>query len=106
MPSPNSNRFLVNPANDTDLPRFGGDGTSGGMSDDWKKSVEDRLGQLHTDAREIRNDLTTLKVDIATIKENMRHLPTQTWLFKAMAGMVATMGVIVAVIVRFLPAAQ
>ncbi|WP_420478268.1 hypothetical protein [Brevundimonas sp. FT23028] len=32
----------------------GGGGTSGGM-DDWKASVEDRLGGLRDDVRELRN---------------------------------------------------
>lgn len=81
----------------------GGDGTSGGMTEDWKKSVEDRLVDLRTDMRELRDAAGDLKVDIATIKENMRHLPTQTWLFKAMAGLVAAMGVVTAIIIRFVP---
>lgn len=76
------------------------------MSDDWKKSVEDRLGNLHSDLRDLRSDVTTLKVDMATIKENIRHLPTQTWLFKAMAGLVVAIGGVVALAVRFIPHAS
>lgn len=33
----------------------GGDGTSGGMSDDWKESVDRQLGQLHGDVRALLN---------------------------------------------------
>lgn len=32
-----------------------GDGTGGGMSEDWKKNVEDRLVELRTDVRELFN---------------------------------------------------
>lgn len=31
----------------------GGGGTSGGMSDDWKTSVESRLSDLHSDIRNL-----------------------------------------------------
>lgn len=37
-------------ANDA-LQNAGGGGTSGGMSDDWKESVDRQLGQLHGDVR-------------------------------------------------------
>lgn len=33
----------------------GDDGTSGGMSDDWKSSVDRQLGQLHNDVRALLN---------------------------------------------------
>jgi hypothetical protein len=33
----------------------GGDGTSGGVSDDWKASVDRQLGQLHSDVRALLN---------------------------------------------------
>jgi hypothetical protein len=35
------------------LQQGGGGGTSGGMSDDWKSSVDAQLGQLHADARNL-----------------------------------------------------
>lgn len=34
-----------------ELRQGSGDGTSGGMSDDWKASVDRQLGQLHGDVR-------------------------------------------------------
>lgn len=92
------------PAND-DLNHFGGRG--GGMSDDWKKSVEDRLASLQADMREQRSDIVNIKIDIGTIKENMRHLPTKPWMFTVLASMVTVMIVlltfIMGAIVRFLP---
>ncbi|QSR18442.1 hypothetical protein [Novosphingobium sp. KA1] len=33
----------------------GGDGISGGMSDDWRESVDRQLGQLHSDVRALLN---------------------------------------------------
>lgn len=36
---------------ESDLKNGGGNGTSGGVTDDWKSSVEARLGQLHKDVR-------------------------------------------------------
>jgi hypothetical protein len=33
----------------------GGGGTSGGMTDDWKESVDRQLGQLHADVRALLN---------------------------------------------------
>jgi hypothetical protein len=35
------------------LKAAGGDGTSGGMSDDWKESVNEQLKQLHGDVRNL-----------------------------------------------------
>lgn len=75
-----------------------GGGISGGM--------EDRVSRLEKAVDRLQTDVGDIRVDMATVKENLRHLPTQTWMFKAMAGMIAAMGVIVAVIVRFLPAAH
>jgi hypothetical protein len=37
------------------LKNGGGDDTSGGMTDDWKKSVDSQLGQLHRDVRALLN---------------------------------------------------
>lgn len=37
------------------LSNLGGGGTSGGMSDDWKESVDRQLTQLHGDVRALLN---------------------------------------------------
>jgi hypothetical protein len=37
------------------LRKQGGDDTSGGMTDDWKASVDRRLGELHNDVRALLN---------------------------------------------------
>jgi hypothetical protein len=88
----------------------GGGDNHGGMSDDWKKSVEDRLGELRSDVREVKSDTTNLKVDVATIKENLRHLPTKPWMFTTLATMVmviiALITFITGMMIRFLPHAS
>lgn len=40
----------------------GGDGTSGGMSDDWKASVDQQLNRLHDDVRNLLYGLLALAV--------------------------------------------
>lgn len=86
-----------------DLKSGSGGGTSGGMSDDWKKSVEDRLSGLQADGRALRTDVTTLMVDVATMKENIRHLPTKPWMFAALLMLLTAVGTIVTIVVRFVP---
>lgn len=66
--------------------------------------MEDRIIRLEKIVDKLQTDVGDIRIDMATVKENLRHLPNQTWMFKAMAGMIGAMGVIVAVIVRFVPA--
>lgn len=77
-------------------------GTSGGM--------EDRIVRLEKSVEKIGDQLVTVREDIATIKENIRHLPTKPWLFTTLATMVTSMIVlltfIMAALVRFLPHAN
>jgi hypothetical protein len=47
------------------LPSGGGGGTSGGMTDDWKASVEQRLGSLHDDLRAMLKVGTAAAVALA-----------------------------------------
>lgn len=61
------------------------------------------VSQVKLDVREIRTDVGALRVDVATLKENVRHLPTKVWIGTVMAGMVAAIGGLVAIIVRFIP---
>ena len=70
-------------------------GTSGGM--------EERLTRVEKNVDQLAKDVTDIRVDIATIKENVRHLPTKPWLFTALAGVIAAIGAIVTMVVRFVP---
>jgi len=45
-----------------DLKNGGGGGTYGGMSDDWKASVEQQLNRLHDDVRNLLYGLLALAV--------------------------------------------
>ncbi|HKY80857.1 MAG TPA: hypothetical protein VJM09_05225 [Sphingobium sp.] len=53
------------------------------------------------------DQLTAVQVDIATVKENIRHLPTKPWIFTTLASMLGIMltllTFIMAALVRFLP---
>lgn len=44
-----------------------------------------------------------LSSDLATIKENVRHLPGKTWMFTTLAAMLAALAAIVTVITRLVP---
>lgn len=72
--------------------------------------MEERLSRVEKVVEKPQTDMTEVRVDIATIKENVRHLPTKPWLFTTLAALTTTMIVILtfimAALVRFLPHAQ
>lgn len=84
------------------LQKGGGGGTSGGM--------EDRVARLEKSVEKIGDQMVTIREDIATIKENVRHLPTKPWIFTTLAAMVTVMitlmTFITGMLIRFLPHAQ
>lgn len=84
------------------LKNLGGGGTSGGM--------EERVARLEKSVEKIGDQMVTVREDIATIKENMRHLPTKPWIFTTLASMVivmiALMTFITGMMIRFLPHAS
>ncbi len=45
----------------------GGDGTSGGVTDDWKASVDRQLAQLHDDARRAESRLAAAAIALAAM---------------------------------------
>ena len=49
------------------LQRGGGGGTSGGVTDDWKASVDRQLGQLHGDVRALLRVGTGAAVGLAAL---------------------------------------
>lgn len=82
----------------------GGGGTSGGMEERVAK-LEAGVEHLQGDVVDLRGDMKTVLTEMATLKENVRHLPTKPWLFTTLVGILAALSAIVAVIVRFVPAA-
>lgn len=79
-----------------------GDG-GGGTSDE----MEERLARLEKIVEKLADSQTEIRVDIATIKENIRHLPTKPWIFTTLAAMTTSLLVLmtfmVGLIVRFMP---
>jgi hypothetical protein len=72
-----------------------GDGTSGDM--------EARLTRLEKSFDTLTKDVSDMRVDVATLKENVRHLPTKPWMFSTLVAMLAALSVIIGLIVRFIP---
>lgn len=77
-----------------------GNGGSGG-------GMEERVARLEKSVEKMGDQLTAVQVDIATVKENIRHLPTKPWIFTTLASMLGIMltllTFIMAALVRFLP---
>lgn len=80
-------------------PLHGGGG--GGTSD----SMEPRIARLEKQADQLVKDVSDLRIDVATLKENVRHLPTKPWIFTTLAGMLTVFVAIVGLLIRFLPKA-
>lgn len=88
----------------TDASLFGGGpgGTSGGMDARITK-LEASVAHAERDIGELRSDMKTVLMDIATLKENVRHLPTKPWMFTSLGTLLLAIGGLVALIVRFVP---
>lgn len=86
-------------AGEARLPGGGGDGTSDDM--------QERVARLEKQIDQVGKDVGDMRVDVATLKENVRHLPTKPWMFQAFAALLASISLlvtlIVGLIVRFLP---
>lgn len=69
--------------------------------------MEERLARLEKIVEKLADSQTEIRVDIATIKENIRHLPTKPWIFTTLAAMTTSLLVLmtfmVGLIVRFMP---
>lgn len=69
--------------------------------------MEERLARLEKIVEKLADSQTEIRVDIATIKENIRHLPTKPWIFTTLAAMATSLLVLmtfmVGLIVRFMP---
>jgi hypothetical protein len=89
----------------------GGGGTFDGM--------EPRVARLEADMEHVKKtldrfdgraerqggDISVLKADVATLKENVRHLPTKPWLFTTLVMLLSALAAIIGVLIRFLPQA-
>ena len=87
----------------------GGDGTSGGMDarvarleadmDHVKRSLSSVDGTLSV----VQKDLTDVRVSVARVEVDLKHLPSKGFIFSVCAGLLSAVGVLTAVIVRFVP---
>ena len=83
------------------LPPAGARGTFGGM-DPWQQTVETRLGDLRTDLRAVAADVSSLKIDMAMVKERISHLPTKGFIVSALLSNLA----VIAALTTFAPSLQ
>jgi len=87
----------------------GGDGTSGGMEarvarlESDMEHVKKSVSEIATDLKATRSTISDLKVDFGRFDERLKHMPTKGFIFATSAAMIAAMGGLVALIVRFLP---
>lgn len=81
-----------------------------GDGGDMGGGMEERLARVEKNVDKLQSDVADIRVHLATVKENLRHLPTKPWLFTTLAALTTTMIVILtfimAALVRFLPHAQ
>lgn len=80
----------------------------GGSSDIMEARVarlEADMAELKADVKALRSDNAGIKVDLAEIKGKLAHAPTYPGLFAMCGTLVAVIGAVIAVLVRFLPAA-
>ena len=90
-------KIIIETITATEEPLKGGGG--GGTSDD----MEARLARLEKSFDTLTKDVSDMRVDVATLKENVRHLPTKPWMFSTLAAMLVALSVIIGLIVRFIP---
>lgn len=65
--------------------------------------LEANLEHIQRDVTDLRGDMKVVLTDIATLKENVRHLPTKPWMFVTLGGLISAVAAITAIIVRFVP---
>jgi tetrahydromethanopterin S-methyltransferase subunit B len=88
-----------------------GGGTSGGMEarvarlESDMEHVKKAVDRLETSVSDTKKSLGEVKTTVSVLDERSKHFPTRTELLTTSAVMVAIIGAIVALIVRFLPAA-
>ena len=86
-----------------------GGGTSGGMEarvarlesdmEHVKKSVAD----IAIDMKAVRSSISDVKVDLGRLDERLKHMPTKGFIFSVGLGLLAAVGGIIALAVRFIP---
>jgi len=65
--------------------------------------MEARVARLEKNLDTLVKDVSDMRVDVGTLKENVRHLPTKPWMFSTLVTMLVALTVIVGLIVRFIP---
>ncbi len=109
MPDRNDTIMLVTPANFRQFEERqravaerlkGGDGggTSGGM--------EERVIRLEKNLDQLTKDVGDIRVDVATLKENVRHLPTKPWMFATLGSLLLIAVAVIGLLIRFMPHAS
>ncbi|MFM9978164.1 MAG: hypothetical protein ACKVOP_09015 [Sphingomonadaceae bacterium] len=89
-----------------------GGGTSGGMEPRIARLESDvdhikkTLDRLDRGVEGVRNDVVSIKTDASAMKEQLRHLPSVAQMWLAAMSIVAALGGIVALAVRFIPPAS
>jgi tetrahydromethanopterin S-methyltransferase subunit B len=79
--------------------RAGGRG-GGGMDD-----LINRVSRLETAVDAVRKDITESRIEFGRFDERSKHFPTKGFIFSVCLGLLAAVGGLVALIVRFLPPA-
>jgi hypothetical protein len=68
--------------------------------------MEARVSRLERQMDTVAKDVSDMRVDVAGIKENVRHLPTKPWMFATLGGMLTVLAAVIGAIVRFIPHAS
>ena len=72
-----------------------GGGTSGDM--------QERVTRLEKNFDQLAKDVGDIRVDVATLKENVRHLPTKPWMFATLGSLLLIAVAVIGLLIRFLP---
>lgn len=74
-------------------------GGGGGTSD----AMEERVSRLEKNFDQLAKDVGDIRVDVATLKENVRHLPTKPWMFATLGSLLLIAVAVIGLLIRFLP---
>lgn len=71
------------------------DGGGGGMNDQRLTRLENQFDRLRDDNASLREGLTNVRVDVATLAERVAHLPSKDFIAKASLGIVAAITAVI-----------
>lgn len=84
----------------------GGGGGGGGVFGGTEERVirlEGDVGRMKTDVAELRSEVGKIKNDLTTLMERVAHLPSKTWIFSVLVGLLSAFSAITGLLIRFLP---